>query len=543
MRKLLTLFIISLMSFLGKAQWNPVLNENLMITNPGGASFSATTNDGKTYIGYWKSVPAPTNFELWLQILDQNGNKILPGNGTMISNQIPMGTYTVFEKTAVDSSNNLYIGVTGTASGTPGYVFKITPQGTSVWPNGISLGEAYLPTILPLSNGSLLVAYWPSSQKYTKVQMFDATGQPVWSTPVQIMSDDITKNTIPSDLFELSNSNACEIIFHKQPSFGTTSYLFAQKINLKNGSTVWNAPVQIASKTTAYNAKYQGVVDGEVVYYGYSSGQGGRFDGYLQRINADGTLPWGIGGVDFDTNQTYFEKDMKIAFSPGSPYIWSISNYSSSSQGQNGEFVQKFDKNTGSRLLTDHGKQVFPIDDISMFHYSDMYLVNDSPFFVVQKKEGTSPLTVSLNAVLLNSNGDFAWPQNYLPVATFVASKSYANVLKPINGQSVVVFQEKKAMDNASTIYAQNLILPNNMLATHETPGKNFSIKIYPNPATDVIHIDGVRDQEFYIYNAAGQFVKTGTMTQGKIEVRELIKGQYILKLKEKEEGVKFIKK
>jgi hypothetical protein len=108
MKKLLTLFVTLSLCFSGKAQWNPLLDQNLLISKPGGSSFAATTSDGKTYIGYWKSVPAPINFELRLQILDKFGNKQLGADGIKITDQIPMSTYTVVENTAVDSSDNLY---------------------------------------------------------------------------------------------------------------------------------------------------------------------------------------------------------------------------------------------------------------------------------------------------------------------------------------------------------------------------------------------------------------------------------------------------
>lgn len=541
MKKLLTLLMGLLIGFMVKAQWNSALDQNLLVASPNGSSFAANTNDGETYIGYWKSVPAPVNFELWVQLLDRNGNKQFGPAGIKVSDQIPMGSYTVVEKTAVDASKNLYIGVTGTGTGTPGYVFKITPQGTSAWPNGISLGEAFLPTILPLSGGDIAVAYFPPSQKYTRIQRYNSSGQPVWASPAQIISDDNNKNTLPADLFELPNEE-CEIIFHKQISFGTTSYLFAQKIGLKDGVKMWDSAKQIAPKTTAYNAKYTGAVDGNVVYYGYSTGENLRFDGYLQRVNTDGSLPWGLAGVDFDTNQTYFEKDMKIAFQPGTKYIWSIANYSSSSQGENGEFVQKFDKITGARLLTDQGKQVFPVNATSMYHYSDLQLVDGNPYFMVQKKEGTA-LNVSLNAVLLNDNGNFAWTQQYIPVATFQASKAYTTVLKPVNGQSVVVFQEKKATDNTLSVYAQNLVFPEGTMGTHDISTEKPVIRLYPNPAVNSIHMDGVKDQTFTIYNVTGQLVKSGSMVRGEIEVTDLIKGAYILKIKEIQEGIKFIKK
>ncbi|MFC0429153.1 hypothetical protein [Chryseobacterium scophthalmum] len=124
MKKLITLLCTGFMISAASAQWNPNTDQNLFIADSGnGASFSTITNDGRTFIGYWKQVAAPANYELWLQILDENGNKQLGANGIMLSNTIPMATYTVFEKTAVDSANNVYIGVSGTTSGNPIYLF------------------------------------------------------------------------------------------------------------------------------------------------------------------------------------------------------------------------------------------------------------------------------------------------------------------------------------------------------------------------------------------------------------------------------------
>jgi hypothetical protein len=543
MKKLITLLFTGFMISVTSAQWNPNTDENLLIGNSGnGSSFSATTTDGKTFIGFWKQVAAPVNFELWIQILDQNGNKLLGGDGTMLSNQIPMSTYTLIENTVVDASNNLYIGVTGSGTGTPLLIFKVTPQGNSVWPNGINAGEGYSPEILPLSNGDIVVGNLPTTQAQMKVQRYNSMGQPVWANPISIASDDPTKQTAPADFFELPN-NEIALIFHKKISAQTTSYLFAQKIDF-NGNILWlDGPVQVSTKSLAYNSKYSGVVDGSVVYYGYSTGQGNRFDSYLQRVNfSDGSKPWGIDGVDFDINQTSFEKNTRIAFSSGSPYIWAVANYTTSSQGSGGEYVQKFDKNTGSRLFTDNAKQIFPITPEFMMHTGDLYLLNDKPYFVVEKRINTSLLPTSLNAVLLNGSGDFAWTQQYIPMATFNGSKSYMNVLQPINNQAVVVFKEKKTSDANAVIYAQNLVLPAPLLGTGEIV-KSKSITLYPNPATDVIHLDGVDNSSFIMYNAVGQVVKSGEIKRGEIAVQELVKGQYMLKLKGEEKAIKFIKK
>lgn len=544
MKKLSTILFFALAVTVGKAQWNPNTDQNLLVVDSGnGATFATTTSDGKTYIGFWKQVPAPANYELRLQILDANGVRQLGADGLLLSNQIPMGTYTVFQKTAVDSSNNVYIGVTGTGGGAPAYIFKITPQGTSAWPNGINTGEGYFPTILPLSNGDIIVGQSPDSQPHMKVQRFNPAGQPVWPNPISITADVATNKTAPADFYELPN-NEISIIFHRRGNFGTGSILFAQKIDF-NGNILWaDGAKQISTQSTAYNVEYSGIVDGGVVYYGYTSGQGGRFDSYLQRINSDGTLPWGVNGVDFDTNQTNYERNMRIAYAPGSQNIWAIANYTNTAQSQGGEYVQKFDKTTGNRLFTNNAKQVFPITAQMMMHGSNLHLVDGKPYFVVQKIINTALLPYSLNAVLLNDSGDFAWTQQYIPMATFNASKVHTTVLKPINNQAVIVFKEDKTNDMTDNplIYAQNLVLPASNLGTSDIV-KTKSIKLYPNPATETIHVDGVEKSSYAIYNAAGQLVKSGEISKGEITVQELVKGQYILKLEGEQKGIKFIKK
>ncbi|WP_435525021.1 hypothetical protein [Chryseobacterium indoltheticum] len=79
-----------------------------------------------------------------------------------------------------------------------------------------------------------------------------------------------------------------------------------------------------------------------------------------------------------------------------------------------------------------------------MMHSGDLHLVDGKPYFVVEKRINTTMLPTSLNAVLLNDNGDFAWTQQYIPMATFNGSKTYLTVLKPVNKQAVIVFKEQK---------------------------------------------------------------------------------------------------
>ncbi len=459
---------------------------------------SAGTSDGKTFVVYWKVVSAPTNYELRLQILDANGNQTLGSNGTLISNTIPMATSTAFWKIKVDTANNLYVSVTGTGSGTPAIVFKINSVGTLLWgSNGITVGSGYLPTVCPLANGDVLIAYWPGTK--STIQRYTSAGVAVWGTPTTIMPFNGTSATIIADMYELSNQDVIVIFNHRLGSFGLNSNLYAQKYN-SSGVAQWTAPTQLSNKTTVYNRYYSGVQDGDVIYYGYFATVSSRFDSYIQRLNADGTTPWAINGLDFDTNQTNFELDTKINTTTGSNYLWAICNYTNSSQNLGGEYVQKIDKTTGTRLFTDNAKLVFPIDNNFIGHISDLKLTNDTPFFLAKIGADNGATPTTLNATKLDANGNFVWVTQYLPVATYSANKSRVALSNPINGESVAVFIEQKV--SQKSIYAQKFIEPVLSSASFSTN----SFKLFPNPTNNMFTIEGISPIEsVIIHNSIGQ--------------------------------------
>jgi hypothetical protein len=55
-------------------------------------------------------------------------------------------------------------------------------------------------------------------------------------------------------------------------------------------------------------------------------------------------------------------------------------------------------------------------------------------------------------------------------------------------------------------------------------------VSIYPNPATDIVHIDGVETAEVRVYNVAGQLLKT-VNGSNEIVVSDLPSGIYLLRI------------
>lgn len=496
--KIITFFIALFIAININAQWTTETDVNTIVTEDTSNDMKAiSTSDGFTYVVYWKA----TDLELRLQVLDTYGNKLLGNNGSLITNTIPMNSYTVYWSVVVDKDDNLYVGVTATGDST-GYVFKLDINGNHLWgSNGVALGSAYLPTVLPLKSGEVIISWIPGNQAF--MQKYDSTGVPVWSSPQTVESG--SSKTAPANLFELSNGDYI-LVFHTY-SNGVASTLYAQRYN-SDGIAQWTSPTQLSDKATAYNKYYSGLQIEDSIYFGYYASTSTRFDSYLQKINSDGSLPWGINGKDFDIEATDNELDTSIAYQEGSQYIWAICNMANGNQDQIGEFVQKFDKETGARQFTEYAKELYAISSEQNKHTSSLYIIENKPFFLLSKGNDNGASPTVLEAVMLNNSGDFLWAEKSKPFANFSANKKREQLLKPTNGQAVTVFIENKSSD--FKIYAQNFIDADLVLATNKL-NSNDSIHIYPNPSNGIFSIKFDNpiqsDIQIAIYNSIGSLL------------------------------------
>lgn len=93
---------------------------------------------------------------------------------------------------------------------------------------------------------------------------------------------------------------------------------------------------------------------------------------------------------------------------------------------------------------------------------------------------------------------------------------------------------------------SQKKLLKVQTLGTNEVTKKNNNFGIYPNPVNDILNITKVSSKAmFEIHDVVGQIVKKGTVDNNKVYVGELLKGNYIITIKDGSisESFKFIKK
>ena len=215
----------------------------------------------------------------------------------------------------------------------------------------------------------------------------------------------------------IANLSGKFTMIYQKGSMYTT--LYAQMFD--NSGTALYAPLQICSQTTAGYRYYSILAEGDTTYFGYYAAVGMRFNSFLQRVNPNGTIPWGMNGSNFNTSVAAtdnYQGETSINMTPGSNYVWSVCNFSNPNQTVYGVYVQKFLKTTGARQFSDHAKVVYAISSNADQRCCELAVVSDNPMFMSYNS------TEKIFATRLDVNGNFIWPGNRIEVSSTTAGGS-----------------------------------------------------------------------------------------------------------------------
>lgn len=444
MRKFYFSFVLLLTAFVASAQWTTdvTVNTEVAASNTGDTKTLATS-DGKTWVAFFKSVPAPNNYEVRAQLLDRNGVKLLGPEGVLVNNA-PHPTFTTVFTAVVDANDNLIVGFAN-ASTNVIYINKLNTSGAQVWTNPVTFTGGLLPELGVLNNGDIIVSYLPTTAGVIKAPMQrlnGATGAAVWATPGSVQTVTATHRSTPGDILPLSNNDYIFVFHNRVSAIGTASTLWAQRYN-SDGVAQWPAPIQLTDKTTAYNREYVPVMHNDTLFYGYVGATGLRGDAFLQRVNPNGTLPWGLNGSDFATDNTFYELDMFVTVDTVNNFVWGLSRLTNTSQGNQGAYVQKFNKSTGARMLTDNSKAVYPMLPQPYVVPLAITLFNDNQPLLLLGKYNTAS-SQFIYAAKVKADGSFVWPGDTIALGIAQKAKLRMSLTRIINNQAVATWVETK---------------------------------------------------------------------------------------------------
>ncbi|MCT4327717.1 T9SS type A sorting domain-containing protein [Chryseobacterium indologenes] len=527
--------LLLLMYSASYAQWTNNYSVNTLVSNSiTNIQSSVGTKDGKTYVVYWDETTGPNNYVLKVQLLDVNGNKMFGNDGMVLNNTVSMGSFVMNDDIATDENNNLYFVFTETGTTEKkAYLHKLSPTGTQLFgQSGLLIGShCYSPRLKVLNNGSFFIGWTDHLMKY------NTDGTKAWINPVIIANPVPGGGDITVGELNLLSDNSIIVIFHVSIS-GINSNLWAQRYN-SSGNAVWSNPVMISNKITLSNARYSSISENDFVYIGYYSPHESiiRFDSYLQKINSDGTLPWGIYGVDFATDDSILEGPTQIVLN--GDYIWSAITISDSNQSKFGVAVQKFNKTTGTRLLSNNSKIVFPLTSVSKTLEKNIQIDNGNLVLFFRDGYDTGVDPIKLGITYLNDTGNFIWAQQYQHIAISPNYKTSGFMSRFVNNQCVITWTEDRGQ--GAKAFAQRFKIENS-LNVNDVVSTKF--KIFPNPVKDILNI--ISDKEIKsisIFDMSGKkALHHVEIKNSKVDVSSLPVGGYLVNIELGDSIVKTVK-
>ncbi|NIF03871.1 T9SS type A sorting domain-containing protein [Chryseobacterium sp. Tr-659] len=130
---------------------------------------------------------------------------------------------------------------------------------------------------------------------------------------------------------------------------------------------------------------------------------------------------------------------------------------------------------------------------------------------------------------------------------TFTINDAYGDGIALDGGYYNITTQSGTILiSGGSFTTSQRKVMKPQVLSTSEVNKKDNTFGIYPNPVNDILNITKVSAKAtFEIHNTVGQLVKKGSIENNKVNVGELVKGNYIITVKDNNnsENFKFIKK
>ena len=469
-------FLFSLSAF---CQWNPNTSVNLEVSGLNASDLqSVSTSDGKTWITFY-SLNSSGNYDMRAQLLDINGNKLLGADGMVVS-ALSSGSATFVFNVCTDIFDNLIIGYQAEIAGTlTALVAKVQTDGSLPWSTGVTLGAGLAPYPAVTKTNEVIVAWNNNSPATSYVQKITSAGTTAWASPVSITVG--TTNTTRTQL--VCNSNGDFTAVFQRKGFGVSTTLYAQRYTT-DGVAIWAAPIQLCNQTTSAARYYSILAEGNTTYLGYYAASGSRFFGYVQKISANGSLPWGINGsavTTYASGTDPMPQTTQIARESQSPYIWSVSTFSSYNQTAYGVYVQKMDTATGARQLVATGKEVFPVSAAFDTQAGRLSLINDGPLFI------SYDANYKMYATRLNNVGDFVWTGNRIELSSTTATagspKGRFAFTQVVNNHAVAIWNENRG--GGDRAYAQSInssgVLPVALLAFYgkqETIGVRLSWQV-----------------------------------------------------------------
>ncbi len=468
-----------------KAQWTDdvAVNTTVRGVSAGEAAVPLTTEgpDGSTYISWFENESGA--YQLRMQRLDANGYPLWPSTGLLVSDH-PQGTAVFRYDLQSDDEDNAIVAFQDERTGTLDVVaYKIAPDGTFLWgPDGVELPTpgttGISPVVAALDNGHTAIAWnTNNSPGQLALQLLGPTGTLVLPVPLMISA---SSSVGRAGLVATEDGGFILQYVVNNGSFGLPpGTMYAQRYDA-TGNTIWPSAVQVSSKPIPFFFFPHLVPDEQDGYYvAFNSGNPSNpnmTDVYVQRVRGNGTV-WSVEGTRCDdgNNTQKFTAGKGLALVDEDAGLMVPLQVTDGAQGQSGVAVQRLDT-AGVRQLGDGAVVIIPISAQSDAP-NDISATDDGA--VIIHNAGTFG-QVHLSATRVDLNGATLWNPAQQPVSTASSNKDDVQLTEEEDGLIVTVWQDDR---NPVGIYAQAIDSSDFTTSLVELPTSSQLVRLEQNPS------------------------------------------------------------
>lgn len=478
------------------------------------------------------------NKDVYVQKLDSNGNflwaKAIGGSGNDFGSAI-----------AIDPTGNIYI--TGNFNGTADF-----DPGSGTY-NMTSAG-----------NNDIFIQKMDNNGNFLWAKAFGGTDKDFGIS----IAVDVAGNVYTTGYFSGTADFDPGSGIHNLTSIGNND-MFIQKLD-SNGNFLWAKSVGGGSYAFGYSVavdaagnvfttgKFAGTVDFDPGSGTHNLNPVGIFDIFILKLDNNGNFQWAHGFGSGDQNAGYSiavdaagnvytvgNFNGTIDFDPG------IGTYNLSPVGGNDIFVQKLDANGNFLWAKAIGGNYYDIAySIAVDAASNVYITGE--FYTTvdfDPGSGTYNITSAGQSDIfiqkMDSNGNFKWAKSYgsnnydygLSIATDAANNVYTK--GGFNG--TVNFNQGVGVHNLTSAGDNDIFLLKLSQTIHntghdvETAENNTPIRVFPNPAKEIVNIE-TNLQDTYsivVLDALGKTVLHIEANQSNttLSIANLSKGVYLIQI------------
>jgi hypothetical protein len=437
------------------AQWSDDPMQNLQISSlPGEQTIAKTAvcPNGDYYIGYFSSEAG--NYNVRLQRLDNQGNKLWGDNGILVSDHPSMTWLTDWDMTA-DHENHAILTWQDIRSGGNNntVAYRISPEGTFVWgDNGIMLSNSTAFDVSPkvtVTSVNNAVFAWQADNVII-MQKISPAGTKLWGE-WGITLTSANRYSWPQLLPVGEDEIIMKFFDDSGPVWAPTRHIHAQRFD-DDGDPVWPSVTVINDEGNiqAWHQILSFVNDGSdgfyIAWHDFTM-SGTQASSWIQHINSDGVAQFQTNGLLLSERNNYNQFYPSIAKPAEDENVYVYWREVNGNQNQWGIYGQKVSPE-GTRLWGDEGKIIFAVGS-QAYHPLFAGPVEDDVVLVYDNG------SEHIKASRINNQGSFVWEPSEVSLSNVSSSKSHFSYSGFDGNQWAFAWGDNR--DGTANIYAQNL--------------------------------------------------------------------------------------